>query len=61
MLPTKKTSKSRTRTRRAHHALRAPSRALCPKCNMPRLPHAACGNCGYVSSKVMLPQKQKES
>ena len=61
MVPTKKTSKCRTRTRRAHHKLGKQSLATCPKCSMPRLPHAACGNCGYVNPKVMLPQKQEES
>lgn len=61
MLPVKKKSKCRKRTRRAHHALHPVTRAVCPKCSMPRLPHAACGNCGYVSPKVMLVLEQKES
>ncbi len=55
MLPVQKKSKCRKRTRRAHHALRRPGLADCPKCGKSKLPHAACANCGYVSAKVALP------
>jgi len=48
MLPTQKTSKSATRLRRSHHARRPTNYADCPNCNSPKLPHAACSNCGYV-------------
>ena len=61
MHPVKKISKSRTRTRRSHHALRAVNTVSCPQCGNAKLPHTACENCGYVSSKVALPQKPEES
>lgn len=61
MLPVKKTSKSRTRTRRAHHALKAAAVIACPMCGQAKLPHAACGNCGFVNAKVQLKQKTEES
>ncbi len=61
MLPAKKTSKTRTRTRRAHHALTAPAVISCPMCGQAKLPHAACDNCGFVNSKVQLKQKTEES
>ena len=61
MLPVKKISKSRTRTRRAHHALRAVTLASCPKCGKAKRPHAACSGCGYVSEKVLLRRKEEES
>ena len=61
MLPVKKTSKSRTRARRAHHALKPVNTVSCPQCGNAKLPHTACSNCGYVSSKVMLPRKTEES
>ena len=48
MLPTQKLSRSRTRRRRSHHALKPVNYADCPQCNSPKLPHAACDNCGYV-------------
>ena len=54
MLPPKKIPKSRTRTRRSHHALIPVNYSICPKCNQAKLPHAACGNCGYVKSNFSL-------
>jgi large subunit ribosomal protein L32 len=54
MLPVKKTSKSRTRTRRAHHAIKPVNYTTCPKCSQAKLPHAACSNCGYVNPNLTL-------
>ncbi len=54
MLPVKKTSKSRTRTRRAHHALSATNISVCKKCGAAKLPHAACSKCGYLNPAVSL-------
>ena len=61
MLPAKKTSKSRTRTRRAHHALKAVNYSLCAKCGQSKLPHAACGNCGYLNPRVTLKLGKEEA
>lgn len=61
MLPVKKISKTRTRSRAAHHALRPVNLSPCPKCGKPKLPHAACGICGYVSAKLTLPSDEKAS
>ncbi|MFQ5490413.1 MAG: 50S ribosomal protein L32 [Phycisphaerae bacterium] len=55
MVPVKKKSKCCKRKRRSHHALTRPSLAACPKCGKTKLPHAACGHCGYVSGKLALP------
>jgi len=60
MLPAKKKSKMRTRTRRAHHALRPANLVPCPKCGQAKRPHAACSNCGYASAKVALPTESEE-
>ncbi|MCO6438838.1 MAG: 50S ribosomal protein L32 [Phycisphaerae bacterium] len=60
MLPVQKKSKSRSRTRRAHHALRAVTLSPCPKCGKPKLPHTACELCGYVSAKLVLPVGKEE-
>lgn len=54
MLPVKKTSKTRTRTRRSHHALKPTNYSYCPHCGQAKLPHAACGKCGYVNPKTTL-------
>lgn len=61
MLPKQKKSKCRTRTRRAHHALRPITLSPCPKCGKAKLPHAACGVCGYITAKVMLPASEAEA
>ncbi len=60
MVPVKKKSKCRTRTRRAHHALKAATFAACPNCGKAKLPHSSCGVCGYVSAKLILPIEEKE-
>jgi large subunit ribosomal protein L32 len=61
MLPVKKTSKSRTRTRRSHHRLKAVNYSICSKCGNAKLPHAACENCGYVNPKIKLKLGKEES
>jgi len=60
MLPKKKTSKTRTRTRRSHHRLRAVNYSVCPKCSQAKLPHAAC-ECGYINPSITLDVAKKES
>ncbi|NLW87491.1 MAG: 50S ribosomal protein L32 [Planctomycetes bacterium] len=59
MLPTQKLSRSRTRSRRAHHARRPANLSDCPKCNKAKLPHAACDNCGYVRPGLSLETKKE--
>ncbi|HOA74072.1 MAG TPA: 50S ribosomal protein L32 [Phycisphaerae bacterium] len=61
MVPVFKSSKARKNKRRSHHALRRPNLVSCPKCSVAKLPHAACQNCGYVSSDVALVMKTEES
>ena len=59
MLPTQKKSKSRTRNRRSHHAKTPAHYVDCPRCNNPKLPHAACENCGYVRAGLSLNIKKE--
>jgi len=54
MLPVKKTSKSRTRTRRSHHALIGVNYSICRNCGNAKLPHCACEKCGYVKPSLTL-------
>ena len=61
MLPAKKTSKSRSRTRRSHHSLKAVNYSVCKKCDTAKLPHAACTNCGYVNPKTTLKLAKEET
>jgi large subunit ribosomal protein L32 len=52
MLPAQRTSKSRKRSRRSHHALKAPHYVRCNACGNAKLPHVACGACGFVNPKL---------
>lgn len=61
MLPVRKKSKMRKRTRRSHHALRAAQLHACPRCGQAKLPHAACGNCGYVNAHTTIEVGSEES
>jgi len=60
MVPKKKTSKRRTRTRRSHQHLMAVNYSICEKCDNAKLPHAACENCGYVNPKITLELGKEE-
>lgn len=44
---------------RAHQAMRPINYVECPNCNQPKLPHAACDNCGYVRPGLSL-EMEKE-
>ena len=59
MQPVQKISKTRKRKRRAHHALTPTHYVRCNQCSSPKLPHAACDNCGYVNPDlaVKIPQE----
>ena len=48
MLPKTRQSRTRGRIRRSHDALSATHSITCPSCGSPKLPHAACRECGYV-------------
>jgi len=61
MVPVTRKSKMRKRTRRAHHGLRPVHLIACPRCGQAKLPHAACGNCGYVNGHTTIKLATKES
>ena len=54
MLPVHKKTKRRKRTRRSHQALKPVHLIACPQCGQAKLPHAACGNCGYVNAHTTI-------
>ena len=56
MVPVQKQSKSRKRKRRSHHALKPAQYAPCRSCGNPKLSHVACGQCGFVTTKLALKQ-----
>jgi len=58
-VPKKKTPRGRGRRRRTHQVLVAVNYTDCPRCNSPKLPHAACDNCGYVRPGLSLKVKKE--
>ena len=60
MLPNQRVPRSRSRLRRAHQAKKPVGYVDCPRCNVAKLPHAACDNCGYVRPGLSL-KVEKES
>lgn len=51
-VPKKKTSKAKSRSRRASAwKLDAPAKSLCDRCNATKLPHRVCGNCGWYHGR----------
>jgi large subunit ribosomal protein L32 len=61
MVPVTRKSKSRKRTRRSHQALSPVHLIACPQCGQAKLPHAACGNCGYVNGHTSITISTEES
>jgi large subunit ribosomal protein L32 len=51
-VPKKKTSKAKTRSRRASSwQLDAPPRSVCGHCNTAKLPHRVCPSCGWYNGR----------
>jgi large subunit ribosomal protein L32 len=61
MVPVKKKSKCAKRKRRSHLALTLPHIVACAKCGSYKLPHTACGVCGFVNPSLRLPIRAEES
>lgn len=51
---TQKTHKSRTKSRRSHHGLKAKTLATCEKCEAKITPHQACPKCGHYRGRKIL-------
>lgn len=61
MVPVTRKSKARKRSRRSHLALTPIQLISCLQCGQAKLPHAACGNCGYVNSHTSITIGKEES
>jgi len=53
-VPKQKQSKGRTKRRRAHQALKAPSMVKCSHCGKNIEPHKVCPFCGYWKDKEVV-------
>lgn len=47
-------TRSATRERRSHHALKTRATSLCPHCGKAILPHTLCMNCGYFRGRQVI-------
>ncbi len=63
-LPKRRHSNQRTRKRRTHYKLTAPSLSACPRCTAPRLSYHVCPACGYygtgTNSRQVIDVSKKE-
>lgn len=53
-VPKRKTSKSKKRMRRSHHALKEATVSTCSHCGAYRTPHRVCSECGYYGEKEVI-------
>ena len=54
-VPKKKTSRSRTKRRRANHdKVTSPNLSICSRCGDYQLPHRVCGSCGYYKDRKVI-------
>lgn len=58
-VPKKQQTKSATRQRQSHNALKKINLSSCPKCKKPILPHTVCLNCGTYKGRQVLTIKEK--
>jgi len=59
-LPKRRHSHSRTRKRRSHDALSAPSIAKCSECGEPKMPHRLCSGCGTYKGRTVVNLNEDE-
>jgi large subunit ribosomal protein L32 len=52
--PKYRTSKSKTNTRRSHHALKPKLGTSCPNCGALKHSHSVCESCGHYKGKQVV-------
>ena len=60
MVPVQRKTHSQTRMGRSHDAIKGTHSVDCPNCGSPKLPHAACRDCGYVRPGLQLRVKSND-
>jgi large subunit ribosomal protein L32 len=58
--PKHRHSKTRTATRRSHHALEVPTMTTCSHCGAAVLYHRVCPKCGYYRGKLAIVKEVAE-
>jgi len=53
-VPKQKSSKGRTRRRRAHKNITIAKTVKCSHCGKQKLPHLVCSNCGYYKDREVI-------
>ncbi len=53
-VPKKKSSRMRTRQRKAAWKVERPTLVDCPRCKSPKLPHRACRECGTYNGREVV-------
>lgn len=59
-LPKRRQSHSRTRKRRSHDALSAPTISSCSECGEAKLPHRICPGCGSYKGRTVVNLSEEE-
>ena len=57
--PKRRHSKARRDRRCAHDALPRPATSNCPNCGESKLPHRACGACGFYHDRQVIEVAEK--
>ncbi|MCI0515473.1 50S ribosomal protein L32 [candidate division KSB1 bacterium] len=58
--PKRRHSRTRRDKRRTHWKLTAPAVVECSNCHQPKLPHAACPNCGFYNGRQVFTPKESK-
>jgi len=52
-------TRAHTANRRSHHALKAPTLAICSNCEAKHRPHHMCQECGFYKGRLVIDMKAK--
>lgn len=55
-VPRNRMSNARKNSKRAHHAKKPRSMAICSNCEEAKLPHVICAKCGSYNDKIVIKQ-----
>ena len=58
--PKRRHSNARTRKRRTHDKIAAPSLAKCKNCGALKAPHRVCKKCGFYNGVQIIKKKEKK-